>query len=38
MVLKHKDDLNQLKEDIDMQEDLGVGAVWVVYHDVCRGG
>ena len=39
--LKHKGDLDQLiniKEDVDLQEGLSVGAVWVVYQTARRLG
>ncbi len=39
--LKHKGDLDQLiniKEDVDLQEGLSVGAVWVVYQAAKRLG
>jgi transposase len=39
LALKHKDDLSQLiniRDDIDLQEGLSIGALWVVYQ-VARG-
>jgi hypothetical protein len=41
VALKHKNDLNQLiniKEDIDIQEELTIGEVWVVYQCANRLG
>jgi transposase len=41
LALKHKDDLSQLiniSEDIDLQEGLSIGALWVVYQVAKRLG